>query len=99
MVSSKLNQKASAKAGAAHGAFKIGYSQVIAIASTLGVSAASFVVCNYAWASWTLYAIAVTGFVLLGGIQYWPWKVKCLRPVGGGLLFGIVAAAAKFFIS
>ncbi|WP_413459750.1 hypothetical protein [Herbaspirillum huttiense] len=77
----------------------MGYSQIVAVIVTLGTSVASFIVCDYAWASWTLYAIAVTGFVLLGGVQLWPWKIKSLRPVGGGLLMGLVAAAAKFFYS
>lgn len=77
----------------------MGYSQIVAVIAALGVSALTFIVCDYAWASWTLYAIAVTGFVFLGGIQLWPWKVKQLRPVGVGLLLGLMAGAAKFFVS
>jgi len=80
-------------------AFKTGYSTAVALAITLGVTAATFVASRFAWANWTLYAIALTAFVLLGGVRFWPWGVERLRPVGVGLLLGLVAAVAEFFLS
>lgn len=81
------------------GAFKAGYSTAVALAITLGVTVATFVVSRFAWTNWTLYAIALTAFVLLGGVRFWPWRVERLRPVGAGLFLGLVAALAEFFLA
>jgi len=78
---------------------KTGYSTAVAVVIALGVAVATFYVARFAWLNWTLYAIAVTAFVLLGGVRFWPWGVKRLRPVGVGFLLGLVAAAAEFFLS
>lgn len=78
---------------------KTGYSTVVAVVIALGVAVATFYVARFAWLSWTLYAIAVTAFVLLGGVRFWPWGVERLRPVGVGLLLGLLAAVAEFFLS
>jgi hypothetical protein len=80
-------------------ASKAAYSTVVAVAITLGLAIASFAIARLAWADWTLYAIAVTAFVLLGGVRFWPWGVARLRPVGIGLVLGLVAAATEFFLS
>jgi hypothetical protein len=81
------------------GAFRMGYSTAVALAIMLGVTAVAFVASRFAWANWTLYAIAVTAFVLLGGVRFWPWGVERLRPIGVGLLLGLVAAVAEFLLS
>jgi hypothetical protein len=78
---------------------KTGYSTAVAVALVLGVTGATFYVARFAWLNWTLYAIAVTAFVLLGGVRLWPWGVERLRPLGVGLLLGLLAAVAEFFFS
>ncbi len=78
---------------------KTGYSTAVAVAITLCVLIATFLVSRFAWVNWTLYAIALTAFVLFGGVRFWPWGVERLRPVGVGLFLGLVVASAEFYFS
>ena len=69
---------------------------VATAAITLAVAIVVFFVARAAWMDWTLYAIAFTAFMLLGGVRFWPWSIKQARPVGVGLAVGLVVAAAEF---
>lgn len=72
------------------------HSNFIAFAITFFVAASSFVVARYAWSNWTLYAIAITAFVLLGGMRFWPWGITRVRSIGVGLMLGLIASAGEF---
>ena len=80
------------------GRLKCGYSIPVLSMIVVGVAALAFAIARYAWTDWTLYAVAVSAFVLLGGVRFWPWEMLRARPVGIGLLLGLVAAAFNFFL-
>jgi hypothetical protein len=75
------------------------YPGMVTVVIAFAVAIVVFFVARFAWLDWTLYAIAFTAFMLLGGVRFWPWRVKQARPVGIGLIVGLVAAAAEFWIS
>jgi hypothetical protein len=64
----------------------------------LGSAVAAFGIARVAWVEWTLYAMAVTGVVLIGGGRLWPWGIKRVRPAGAGLITGMIVATAEWFL-
>jgi hypothetical protein len=77
---------------------KLSYSIVAIAAITLITSIAVFFAARAAWENWTLYAIVFSSLMLFGGVCFWPWSVKRIRPVGIGLILGLLVAAAEFWI-
>jgi hypothetical protein len=57
---------------------------------------AFFLGARYVWSEWTLYAVAITALLLLGGVRFWPWHVERVREIGVGLVIGLIAAAIEF---
>lgn len=72
--------------------YPVGVAMVIA----LGFAATTFAIARFAWADWTLYAVIVTAFVVLGGVRYWPWGTAWAKPAGAGIVIGLFIAAAEF---